>query len=72
MSELAASAGISSKRRLNQLVKELEDGGCIRTRKLCKPGQPRVVEPILSKGSDEMLDHSRTETGQEGQADKIG
>ncbi|MHC4329599.1 MAG: helicase HerA domain-containing protein [Planctomycetota bacterium] len=67
MSDLAASSGISSKRWLNQLVEELEGSGYVRTRKLRKPGQPRIVEPISSGGADEMLDQSRTETGQEGQ-----
>ncbi|MFC1635682.1 helicase HerA domain-containing protein [Planctomycetota bacterium] len=69
MSELAVHSGISSKRRLNELVDELERCGYVRTRKLRKPGQPRVVDIISSGGPDEMLDQSRTETGQDGQKD---
>jgi hypothetical protein len=40
MSELAASSGISSERRLNEPMDELERCRYIRTSKLRKPGQP--------------------------------
>jgi hypothetical protein len=72
MTELAASSGISSKRQLNQLVKELEDGRYVRTRKLRMPGQPRIVEPISSEGADKMPGDSRAEAGQERQIDANG
>lgn len=45
MSRAGALAGISSKRRLLDLVDELERVGAIRTRKLMERGQPRVIEP---------------------------
>lgn len=44
MSKAADLAGITSKRRFNELIRELEQAGVIRTRKLPERGQPRVVE----------------------------
>jgi SOS-response transcriptional repressor LexA len=44
--------GVTSKRQLQQLVEELERKGFVRTRKLRERGQPRIIEPISSKGAD--------------------
>lgn len=52
LSEVAINSGISSKRRLQQLVYELEQSGHIRTCKLRKRGQPRIIEPTINIGVD--------------------
>jgi hypothetical protein len=44
LTQLASAAGISSRRRLHGLVKELELTGTVRTRTLPERGKPRVVE----------------------------
>ena len=44
MSRAADIAGITSKRRLLELIDELERAGVIRTRKLSDRGRPRVIE----------------------------
>jgi hypothetical protein len=44
MSRAADLAGISSKRRLLELIDELEEAGAIRTRKLSGRGKPRLIE----------------------------
>jgi len=46
MSRAADLAGISSKRRLIELIDELERSAVIRTRKLLERGQPRVIELV--------------------------
>src|SRR5262249_43666617 len=48
MSQAADLAGISSKRRLLELIEELEHAGVIRTRRLPERGRPRVIE--LARG----------------------
>lgn len=52
LSEAAKNMGISSKRRLHQLVDELENGGYVRTRMIREKGQPRIIEPITNGGAD--------------------
>lgn len=42
--------GISSKRKLLQLVDEVERAGLVKTYKLQERGQPRIIEPVLSNG----------------------
>ena len=59
--ELGELAGISSKRRMQELLKELQDARLIRSTYLCERGKPRIVEPIPSTVSDAMADESRTE-----------
>jgi hypothetical protein len=44
MSQLGELAGITSKRRLNELVDELQDCGAISTRKMPERGRPRIIE----------------------------
>ncbi|HEY1342821.1 MAG TPA: DUF87 domain-containing protein [Bryobacteraceae bacterium] len=44
MSRVAELAGITSKRRLLELIGELERAGVIRTRQLVERGRPRVIE----------------------------
>jgi len=44
--------GVTSKRQLQQLVGELEHKGFVKTRRLRERGQPRIIEPILSGGTD--------------------
>jgi hypothetical protein len=46
MSRVADLARISSKRRLAELINELEEAGLIRTRKLMDRGRPRVIEAV--------------------------
>jgi len=46
MSRAAILSGISSKRRLIELVSELEHAGLIRTKQLVERGRPRVIEFI--------------------------
>ena len=52
LTQAAEVLGISSKRRLQQLVDELERARLVRTRKLQQRGQPRVIEPIPSREVD--------------------
>src|SRR5205814_476233 len=44
MSEVAELAGITSKRRLQELIGELEYAGAVCTRQLAERGRPRVIE----------------------------
>jgi len=44
MTQVAQAAGVTSKRRLQQLIDELAKAGMVRTRRLPEQGQPRVVE----------------------------
>jgi hypothetical protein len=44
MSRAAELAGITSKRRLLELIGELEDAGMIRTRQMAERGRPHVIE----------------------------
>ena len=52
LSAVAQKSGITSKRRIQQLIDELERGGHIKTRRLLKRGLPRIVEPISNGGAD--------------------
>lgn len=52
ISELAKDMGITSKRKMQQLIEELERFGYIRTRKLPQRGHPRIIEPIAVGGAD--------------------
>jgi hypothetical protein len=52
LTQAAEVLGISSKRRFQQLVDELERARLVRTRKLQQRGQPRVIEPISSREVD--------------------
>lgn len=47
VSQVAEFAGISSKRRILELIDELERGGVIRTRRLQERGQPRIIEVVM-------------------------
>lgn len=49
LTQLARAAGLTSRRRLHDLVKELEAAGQIRTRTLPERGKPRVVELVESR-----------------------
>ena len=44
--------GVTSKRQLQQLVDELEHKGFVITRRLRERGNPRIIEPISSRGAD--------------------
>ncbi|MBN2642803.1 MAG: DUF87 domain-containing protein [Victivallales bacterium] len=44
--------GVTSKRQIQQLVDELEHKGFVKTRKFRGRGNPRIIEPISSKGAD--------------------
>lgn len=44
--------GITSKRQIQQLLNELERNGFVVTRRLRERGNPRIIEPISSMGSD--------------------
>ena len=44
--------GVTSKRQLQQLVDELEHKGFVKTCKLRERGNPRIIEPISSRGAD--------------------
>jgi hypothetical protein len=46
MSRVAELAGVSSKRKLAELVQELENAGAIRTKQLVERGRPRVIELV--------------------------
>ena len=62
LSKLGSMAEITSKRRLGQLIDELERAGLVCTRKLAERGQPRIVEPIEPPDiMDQTTDNNRTE-----------
>ena len=46
ISEAGKRIGISSKRKLLQLIDKLERAGLVKTYKLSERGQPRIIEPI--------------------------
>ena len=52
MSMAADLTGITSKRRFNELIEELEQAGVIRTRQLLERGRPRVIE--LAAGAPDL------------------
>jgi hypothetical protein len=52
LSQVGTQLGITSKRHLQQLVDELERYHFVSTRKLRERGQPRIIEPISSGGTD--------------------
>jgi hypothetical protein len=52
LSQAGERLGISSKRRLQQLIDQLERNGFVKSRKLRERGQPRIIEPISSGGAD--------------------
>jgi len=58
LSQAAERAGITSKRRLQELISELEQAGAICTRQLPERGRPRVIE--LINQSSEAADKTRT------------
>jgi len=52
VSNAGEQLGVTSKRQLQQLVDELERKGFVKTRKLRERGNPRIIEPISSRGAD--------------------
>jgi len=54
MSKVSQLAGITSKRRVLDLIDELERAGAIHTRKLMERGQPRVIE-LIGNAEDEFI-----------------
>jgi hypothetical protein len=46
LSQAGAEAGISSKRRLGELVQELRRAGLIKTRSIRGRGNPTVIVPL--------------------------
>ena len=52
LSQASECLGISSKRRLQQLLGQLERNGFVKSHKLRERGQPRIIEPISSGGAD--------------------
>lgn len=63
LSRAAERLGITSKRRLLELIDELERAGIVRTRTLRERGQPRVIEPVPSTALDKTADETWTESG---------
>ncbi len=61
MTQAAELSGITSKRRLQELVKELEEAGAIYTRRLSEQGHPRVIE--LADSGNESLDNTADDSG---------
>jgi hypothetical protein len=47
LSQIAQLTGITSKRRLHELIDELEQAGAIRTQRRRERGRPRVIVPVL-------------------------
>jgi len=66
LSELGDQVRITSKRRLMEVLAELEGAGVVRTKKLRLRGQPRIVEPVASSDSVPAPDESRAEGGSNG------
>lgn len=61
LSQLAQATDMTSKRKLLNLVDELERAGWVKTQTLAQRGQPRIVTPIRSENrADETPDKSRT------------
>lgn len=62
LSTLGDHLGLSSKRAIQRLVRELERAKVVHTRRLNERGRPRVVEPALP-APDQTADGSGTERG---------
>ena len=56
LSDLVQLSGITSKRRLHNLIDQLEQTGAIRTHRLAERGQPRVV--TLTMATDQAVEQS--------------
>lgn len=52
LTQVGEYLGISSKRRVQQLVDVLEQAGVVKTRKLPQRGNPRIIELVSSEGAD--------------------
>ncbi|MFG0285176.1 MAG: ATP-binding protein [Phycisphaerales bacterium JB039] len=62
ITEAGELAGITSKRRLGQLIKELERAGRIRTRTLPQRGRPRIIQ-LIADGTADAMDSAVDEDG---------
>jgi hypothetical protein len=62
MSQAAELVGITSRRQLQELIRELEEAGAIYTRKLPERGRPRVIE--LADQPSEPANHAADKIGQ--------
>lgn len=60
--ELSELTGITSQRRLQTLLQELEEAMLVRSTRLPERGQPRVIEPIVSTPAEDSPEVSRMET----------
>lgn len=52
LSEAAMKFGVSSKRKIQGLVGELEHAGYIKTYRINQRGKPRIIEPVNDRGVD--------------------
>ena len=52
LSEVAIKFGVSSKRKIQGLVGELEHAGYIKTYRINQRGKPRIIEPVNDRGVD--------------------
>ena len=52
LSEAAIKFGVSSKRKIQGLVGELEHAGYIKTYRINQRGKPRIIEPVNDRGVD--------------------
>jgi len=52
LSEAAIKFGVSSKRKIQDLVGELEHAGYIKTYRINQRGKPRIIEPVNDGGVD--------------------
>ena len=52
LSEVAIKFGVSSKRKIQGLVGELEHAGYIKTYRINQRGKPRIIEPVNGGGVD--------------------
>lgn len=66
-SQAGEAAGLTSKRRLQELLRELTQAGCVRTTRLQVQGHPRVVELVegVSSTGEFAGGHKSDTTGQE-------
>ena len=67
LSSVVELLGVSSRRRVNQIVAELETAGVARFERLPEQGRPLVMVPLVEVGACTNCSQTRTETGANGE-----
>ena len=63
VSALCDLAGVSSKRRMQLLIQELEEGGLVVSKRLRARGAPRLIQAVAKRGASGLRTKPRTQGG---------